>query len=142
MIISQTSQYALRAMVFLSQQGSGELVKVKAVSEKMQVPQNYLSKIFHTLSRHGILESSPGKKGGFQLAHPAEELLLTEIVRPFESSDFPKICILGQTVCSDDKPCSAHSKWKKTAEKIRYFFDTTTLHELSKRKDKEIFTHI
>jgi len=133
MIISQTSRYALRALVFMLQMKDEERVKVKEVSDAMQVPQNYLSKIFHTLSRAGVLKSSPGKKGGFQLAVPADMLLLTDIVSPFESPDFPVTCILGKPVCSDDNPCSAHKKWKDSAMKIKSFFDTTTLQEVAHR---------
>lgn len=137
MVISQTSQYALKALIFLLKESKEQRIKVKEISEALEVPQNYLSKIFHTLSRSGVLKSTPGKKGGFQLAKPANELLLTEIVKPFESSDFPQICILGQAVCSDEKPCPAHDKWKVTAGKIMRFFDTTTLHQVANRKNKK-----
>lgn len=134
MVISQTSQYALKALVFLLRNGKENRIKVKEISDALDVPQNYLSKIFHTLSRSGVLKSTPGKKGGFKLAKPADELLLTEIVKPFEPSDFPQICILGQAVCSDEKPCSAHERWKATAGKIMRFFDTTTLKQVAKTK--------
>lgn len=137
MIISQTSQYALRALVYLYQHNPEKYMKVRDISRAMDVPDNYLSKIFHSLSRAGVLESSPGKAGGFRLAVPADKLHLSKIMQPFEPASFPKICLLGQSACSDSNPCSAHSKWKKAAEQIRMFLETTTLEELAKREDTD-----
>jgi Rrf2 family protein len=136
MIISQTSQYALKALIFLIQEEKDKPVKVKKISEHIGVPQNYLSKIFHILTRKGILKSSTGKLGGFRLGLPPNKLLLSDIIEPFESSDFPKTCLLGQSVCSDESPCSAHHRWQLVSGLVTQFFDTTTLQELIEREKK------
>lgn len=137
MMISQTSRYALNALVFLFQRGQGRPVKVKEVSENLDIPQNYLSKIFHVLTRNGVLKSFPGKSGGFQLTVPPDRLLLSKIIEPFESSEFPVTCILGQSVCSDENPCSAHNKWKAISALVGSFFEMTTLQELLERENKQ-----
>jgi Rrf2 family protein len=136
MMISQTSRYALNALVFLFQRGEGRPVKVKEVAENLDIPQNYLSKIFHILTRNGVLKSSTGKSGGFQLSVPPDRLLLSKVIAPFESSEFPVTCILGQSVCSDENPCSAHNKWKAISALVGSFFDMTTLQELLERENK------
>jgi len=123
-------------MVFLVQQGQGRPVKVKEVSENLNIPQNYLSKIFHVLTRNGVLKSSTGKTGGFQITVPPARLLLSKVIAPFESSEFPVTCILGQSVCSDENPCSAHGRWKAISALVRTFFDMTTLEELLDREKK------
>ncbi|MCC6711826.1 MAG: Rrf2 family transcriptional regulator [Candidatus Dadabacteria bacterium] len=134
-MISQTSRYALKALVFLVQKGGGGPVKVKEVSENLDIPQNYLSKIFHVLTRSGVLKSTTGKSGGFQLAVPTDRLLLAKIIAPFESSEFPVACILGQAVCSDENPCAAHNKWKAISALVGSFFDMTTLQEILEREN-------
>lgn len=134
-MISQTSRYALNALVFLVQRGQGNPVKVKEVSENLNIPRNYLSKIFHVLTRNGVLKSTTGKSGGFQLAVPPDRLLLAKVIAPFESSEFPVACILGQAVCSDENPCSAHNKWKAISALVGSFFDITTLQELLEREN-------
>ncbi|HVY55759.1 MAG TPA: Rrf2 family transcriptional regulator [Thermodesulfobacteriota bacterium] len=136
MIISQTSRYALKALIFLYQKGGNGPVKVKEVSENLNIPRNYLSKIFHVLTRNGVLKSHTGKTGGFQLAVPPDRLLLSRVIEPFESSEFPVTCILGQSVCSDENPCSAHGKWKAISALVGSFFDMTTLQELLEREKK------
>jgi Rrf2 family protein len=45
------------------------------------VPAPYLAKTLQTLTRAGITESVPGRKGGFRLARPVEEITLLDIVQ-------------------------------------------------------------
>ncbi|SRR5579875_2117646 len=136
MIISQTSQYALKALVFIFQNRGNRPIKVKELSESIKVSKNYLSKILHILTRRGILKSSTGKFGGFELAISPDELLVYQIIEPFESSEFSRVCLLGQPVCSDKNPCSAHNKWKLISDPVRGFFNTTTLQGLMERRKK------
>lgn len=133
-MLSQTAEYALRAMVHLARQEPGPgRVQADDMAERLQVPGNYLSKILHTLARQGLLESSRGPGGGFRLAVPAERLPLARIVEVFDPHLLAedRRCLLGRDVCSDRAPCPAHGRWKEVSETIRKFFSDTTLRELA-----------
>ncbi|MSR06350.1 MAG: Rrf2 family transcriptional regulator [Gemmatimonadetes bacterium] len=93
-------------------------------------PANYLSKIFHTLARAGILTSTRGKSGGFRLAQAPEETTLLEIVQEFDDITAGRQCLLGRPVCSDRTACNAHAQWKKTSEAVATFFRETTVADL------------
>ncbi len=132
-MLSQTTEYALAAAVHLaSHRGDGPL-RVGDVAAELDIPQNYLSKILHSYARAGILSSTRGPGGGFELVRDPFDILLAELVRPFESRLMSpeSICLLGREACRDDDPCSAHGHWKHVRAAIQTFFSDTTLGDLT-----------
>ena len=67
-MLSSTAEYALRAVLYVAQHAAGGPVRVSEIASALKLPQNYLSKILHELTKSGILVSTRGKHGGFQLA--------------------------------------------------------------------------
>lgn len=130
MILSQTAEYALRAVLYLAQQAEDQLVRVGDIAQALRIPRNYLSKILHTLARAGVLASARGKTGGFRLAVSADRLSLLDVVQEFDRLEERRQCLLGRPVCSDRHACAAHDKWKKTADGVASFFRDTTVADL------------
>ena len=79
MWISGTSQYAIRAVVYVATHGTDAPVRVGPIATALDVPQNYLSKTLHILARAGVLRSLRGPRGGFQLAIPPARLTLARV---------------------------------------------------------------
>jgi len=129
-MLSQTAEYALRAVLYLAQSDDPKPVRVGQVASALRIPRNYLSKIFHQLARGGVLVSLRGKAGGFQLAGPPDQLALSAIVRPFDRLDERRRCLLGRPQCTDRNACTAHTRWKEVAEKVADFFRETTVADL------------
>ena len=129
-MLSLTSEYALRAVLYLAAHADGSPVKLERIAEDIGVPRNYLSKTLHQLARVGVLRSDRGPTGGFRLARPADSMTLAEIVAPFDPARLARRCILGKGQCSDETPCAAHERWKHIAEPMRAFFRSTTVHDL------------
>ena len=130
MIISQTAEYALRAVLHVARHGAERPVRVGEMAETLQIPHNYLSKILHRLARAGVLSSARGKAGGFQLAVPADRLELHAVIAPFDWVAEQRQCLLGRPRCSDRSPCAAHERWKGIADTVAGFFRETTIAEL------------
>lgn len=127
-MLSGTAEYALRAVVCLARDaGEGEQTRANDLAEAINVPRNYLSKILHELTRAGILRSTRGKNGGFQLAVPPEQLPLLRIVQLFDQMGERSRCLLGRPECSDADPCPVHPRWKETSVQIAAFFRETTV---------------
>ena len=130
-MLSQTSEYALRAVVYLAQRREATPVKLEQIAEALEAPRNYLSKTLHLLARAGVLSSGRGPSGGFQLAIPIDRLTLAQVVAPFEPpSSLARHCLLGPGECSEITPCVAHARWKWIAGPMRDFFRDTTVEEL------------
>jgi Rrf2 family protein len=129
MIISQTAQHALRAILYVARR-RGELVRVHDAAAALEIPRNYLSKILHRLARAAVLSSTRGKAGGFRLAIPAQQLTLWAVVREFDDMPEQRYCLLGRRACNERTACAVHDSWKQTAGLINAFFSQTTIAHL------------
>lgn len=127
--LPQTAEYALRAIYFIAEAPGGDPVRVGDIAAALKVPRNYLSKTLFQLARAGVLRSTRGPRGGFQLAKPPARLTLAEIVAPFLPAG-KRACVLGRPTCSDAAPCPAHGSWKQIADRMRAFFGATTVADL------------
>ncbi len=126
-MLSNTAEYALRAMIYLGEREGGERVRVEEISDALDVPRNYLSKILHALVKEGVLRSVRGPRGGFELAVPAATVSLYDVVQPFQDIEARQTCLLGRKECSDRNPCSVHHRWRDTATHVAAFFRETKL---------------
>ena len=128
-MISQTAEYALRAVLHLAQHADDIPVSVDAVAEALEIPRNYLSKILHTLAKSGVLTSHRGPRGGFNLSVPSAELCLLDVINPFDRVSERRLCLLGRKECSDATPCPAHHRWRAVSDQVSDFFSDTTIEQ-------------
>lgn len=132
MWLNSTSQNALRAVLFIAEQGTDALVPVDDIATSLGIPRNYLSKTMHALTRAGVLRSVRGRHGGFQLVDSPEELVLARIVGPFQPAG-ERRCLMGRPVCADTHPCLVHDRWARVANEVQAFFNETTVADTLKK---------
>ena len=77
-MISQTAEYALRAMVFLATQNKA--VTGLQIAEITKVPPGYLSKLMHKLVQAKLVLSQRGIGGGFVLSKKPSEISILDVV--------------------------------------------------------------
>ena len=130
-MLSQTSEHAIRAVLYLAQQPAGEPVPAERIARALGAPGNYLGKTLNLLVRQGLLASSRGPAGGFRLLREPGDVALAEVVSAV--SDRPKqraVCLLGNRPCRSTSPCAAHARWSEVQEDIRAPLHRTTLADL------------
>jgi len=128
--VTLTSEYALRALIYLVQHPDVWPIPGRQIAAQAEIPPKYLSKILGDLVRFGVLDSSPGKTGGFRLRRPATDTTLYEILAPFEQFERRR-CPFGNKECGDEDPCLAHSRWKRVVDTERRFLRETSIHEVA-----------
>lgn len=133
-MISQTAEYAIRALAYIAANGNGRRVLAREISHELAVPANYLSKILHHLARSHILASARGASGGFELALDPEAVTLLDVVKLFDGTATRRECFLGQSICSDETPCHVHHRWKPVIASYLEFLASTTLAEMARRR--------
>ncbi len=127
-MLSQTVEYALRAMVFLASKPDSSHTAV-GIAKATKVPQAYLSKIMQNLSREGLVRSQRGLNGGFTLALSAEDLSVLQVVSAVDPIQRIRTCPLG--LSSHGKAlCPLHSRLDKVLEEVEKAFGNTTLAEI------------
>lgn len=125
MILSNTGEYALRAVVYLAEREGAGPVRVEDVATALGVPRNYLSKILHTLVKRGLLSSLRGPKGGFELAVASEGISLFAVVEAFDDIDARSACLLGRHTCVEGEGCFVRERWEAAATEVAGFFRET-----------------
>ncbi len=135
-MLSRTSEYALRALIHLARHDDEWPISGVRIAAETGIPPKYLSKILGDLVRGGILDSSPGKTGGFRLRRSAKQLSLLGVLAPFEQFDRRR-CPFGNADCSEANPCNAHEQWKKVIETEQRFLMKTTVHDIAIRMSAE-----
>lgn len=80
MVLSQRSQYAVRAVFELAKhEGSGPLRAAKIASAQF-IPVRFLENILAQLRQAGIVESVRGKEGGYLLRGRPEDVSVGEVI--------------------------------------------------------------
>ena len=79
MMISQTAEYALRAVVWLAIEPDKALGTPR-IARATKVPQGYLSRVLQSLARAGLVTSNPGRSGGFRLTRSPKDISVLDVV--------------------------------------------------------------
>lgn len=140
MFYSQTSQYAIRALIRLYKEmieRGVESVKLQDIAEKEDLPKAYLSRIFHSLTRAKILASQKGLGGGFVFRRPPEKITLWDIISVFDDVEIYDECAIGWERCDDNNSCPLHDTYKPIREKIKEFLQNTTLTQLVEAAERK-----
>lgn len=127
-MISQTAEYALRAIVCLAEQKDAAAT-LQQIARATKVPAGYLSKVLQGLVRSGLVLSQRGPAGGFSLARPAGELTIYEIVQAVDPVARIHHCPLNLPAHRDEL-CPLHRRLDDAAALIEKSFRDATIADL------------
>lgn len=128
-IFSKKCELALQSVLYLSSIDKNEMRSAKEISEEINVPKEFVSKVLQTLALNGIVSSRKGKSGGFYLGKPANQIRLIEIVLAIDGLEIFHNCVLGFPGCSPDNPCPVHEKWGKLRDETYRMLSESNLEE-------------
>lgn len=93
MKVSTKGRYAIRVMLDLAVNDTGEYIPLKEVAERQGITLKYLEQIIILLKRAGYLKSSRGNGGGYKLSKAPEEYGIGDILRTTEGNLSPTVCL-------------------------------------------------
>lgn len=128
MTISQTAEYALRAVLWLSEHPDAPM-GTKEISKSVKIPPGYLAKVLQTLARAGIVSSAPGRSGGFRLVKDPARLSVLEVVNAVDPVQRIHTCPLHLESHSG-RLCPMHAHLDKAAADMEKAFAGTTVADL------------
>lgn len=129
MKLSAKSRYAIRALIDLAANCGGAPVSIKEIAERQKISERYLENIFNSLRKQGILKSSQGKGGGFQLNRAPEEIDLLQVIESLEGELRIADCV-GTTSCSAMNECYAHDLWNNLNGKVKESFSRIRIKDI------------
>ncbi len=124
-MLSQTVEYALRAMVTLAYRPD-ELVPTPELAECTKVPSNYLAKVLQTLAGADLIVGRRGVGGGYRLARRADEIRLLDVINAVNPVERITTCPLGLDTHGANL-CPLHRRIDQAAAKVIDVFGSSTL---------------
>lgn len=127
-MLSQTVEYALRAMVCLAQ-SPDQLTPTPVLASKTKVPPNYLAKVLQVLAQAELIEGRRGVGGGYKLSRPAEQVSMLDVVNAIDRLKPITSCPLEISEHGSSL-CSLHRRIDQAIRMLIEQFEGVTLHDL------------
>ncbi len=139
MKISTKGRYAVRVMLDLAMNNTGECIKVKEIAARQDLSEKYLEQIIAVLNKAGYVKSMRGAQGGYRIARDPKEYTVGMILRLTEGSLAPVACLeesYGE--CERCDTCETLAVWEELYEAINNVVDNITIADLLKRANERI----
>lgn len=135
MKISTKGRYAVRVMLDLALNNTGECIKVKDIAARQDISEKYLEQIIAVLNKAGYVTSVRGAQGGYKISRPPEEYTVGMILRLTEGSMAPVSCLdEGNEECERCDTCETLEVWKDLYAAINQVIDNVTIADLVEKR--------
>jgi FeS assembly SUF system regulator len=102
-----------------------------AVAELTRLGLPTVSKLLKSFHRAGLVTSTRGSQGGYQLARPANRISAAEIIDAIEGPVAITECSGDHSACDFETVCSTGTAWQRVNVAIRRSLDGISLAQLS-----------
>ena len=134
MKITAQEEYGLRILMRIAACKDKEGMSIPQLSEAEGLSSPYIAKLARTLRMAKFINSTPGYKGGYVLAKPANEIGIKHVLKALGGVLFDKEFCGQHTgslkLCTNSVDCSARSLWQMIQLTVDRLLDKVTLHDL------------
>jgi len=138
-MLSKKTQYAFKALIYLSEQTSKGPVLISDISKKQKIPLKFLENILLELRKAGVLESKKGKGGGYYFALDPKEVSLAKIMRLLDGpiALLPCVSLNFYQRCKDcdEQICGLNRMMIQVRDATLKVLETKTLADLAYNED-------
>ncbi len=132
MKLSTKGRYGARAALELALRYGGGPVMVREIADCQNISERYLEHILNALRASGIVRSTRGAHGGYELAKPPETVTLGDVVRSLEGP-LDIVACTHDGDCERADMCVTMNIWRDVRNAVESVLDGVTLEELVNR---------
>ena len=132
-MLTRGADYATRVMIHLAGLPAGSRVQLAKLAEATDVPQSFMSKVLQGLVRARLILSQPGVNGGFELARPAVEITMLDVLESIDGPLQLNTCVASPDRCDRDPWCAAHLVWVEAQQAMIGVLKSATIAKLAER---------
>lgn len=136
MKLSTRTRYGVRLMLELARNKDKGQIFLKDIAREEEISEKYLSLIIMPLKSAGLVNSTRGAHGGYNLAKEPSEITLKEIVDVLEGDTCLVDCIKNSSACTRSETCASRDLWSIVSDTISRTLTSVTLEDLA-RKSRE-----
>ena len=132
MKVSAKEQYGLRAMVELARQYGSGPVSLSEVAQAQDISLDYLEQVVPALRNAGLLNSTRGAKGGYELARSPDRISIGQVLRALDGNILPVRCAGDECreACARTDDCGARTVWQTVHDQVEHTLDSMLLADL------------
>lgn len=135
MKINTKVRYGLRTMVEIARNPDGILQK--DISENQSISSKYLDQIIAGLKVAGLITSVAGKRSGYRLMHPIEEITVYDVYKAFEFDLNISSCESQGVECPFKEDCFSKNYWCELNSIVKNHMQSKTLKMVMNESRKE-----
>ena len=136
MQLSNTSRYTIRILAYMVNYKDSPLISAKVLSESLNIPYKFLTKIMTELVRVGFIESIRGREGGYKFLKEASQITVADVLTLFNDAIKDEECILGIKSCDAKAKCALHDRWLKSKVQLQKVFRESTIESIASEGNK------
>lgn len=130
-MISTKGRYGLRVMLDLAQNTGDDYITLRQISERQGISKKYLEIIIKKLADGHLVQSLPGKGGGYRLSRAPEDYTVGEILEWMEDTLAPVACLTADAAqCPRAESCITLPLWSEFNTLVHNFFYGKRLSDL------------
>jgi len=119
--ITTLAEYGVICALHLARRASEGPITGRDIAAGELLPVDYVEHILLRLRRAGIVRSTRGAHGGYQLARGADEISIRAVIAASETTTFDLHCVshpVEEERCSASHTCSIRPVWQLLQQKI------------------------
>lgn len=132
---STRGEYGVRLMVELARHYGSGPVSLSEMAEHEELPRPYLEQLVVSLREAGLVTSTRGARGGYELTRSPQTVRMSEVITALEGPVAPMICAsddrLHAESCRRVGFCNVERLWQRVRDAIVEALDSMTLEELA-----------
>ena len=133
-MLSKKSQYAFKALTYLSEKFNEGPVLISQIASKKKIPIKFLESILLELKKADILDSKKGKGGGYFLKQKPEKVKVSTIIRLINGpiAMLPCVSLYFYERCKNcnEKHCGLHDMMIQVRDATLNVVENRTLKDL------------
>ena len=133
MRITTQAEYGLICALHLARRNGDGPVTGREIAARERLPSDYVEQIMLKLRRVGIVTSTRGAHGGYQLARAADTITVRDVISASEHSTFDVHCVthpVDGERCAESHDCSIRPVWVLLQRRIDEVLDSVRLSDL------------
>ena len=134
MKITAQEEYGLRLLIRIAACKDNDGMSIPQLSEAEGLSPHYVAKLTRILRLGGFINSTPGNKGGYMLAMPANKIIINNVLKALGGSLFDNEFCASHAgalkLCTHSVDCSSRSLWQMIQFTVDQLLDKVTLHDL------------
>jgi Rrf2 family cysteine metabolism transcriptional repressor len=135
---STKGEYGVRLMVQLARHYGDGPVSLAGVAAEEDLPRAYLEQLVVSLREAGLVTSTRGAHGGYELARAPEAIAMGQVLRALEGPIAPMICASDDpehaTTCDRSARCTVNVLWVRVRDAVATALDSMTLADLAPQR--------